>query len=62
MVVYGLEISTGPFPTRAHAARAGPQAGGAIRLAAMPTPMWAAVRGGSETKWPGVGAGLEEAL
>ena len=62
MVVYGLEISTGPFPTGAHAAGAGPQAGGAIRLAAMPAPVWVAIRGGSEKTWPGAGAGLEEAL
>ena len=62
MVVYGLEISTGALPTGAHAAGAGPQAEDAIRLAAVPTPMWAAVKGGSEARLPFAGAGLEKTL
>ena len=62
MVLYGLEISTGALATGAHAAGAGTQTGGAIGMAAVPTPIWAAVRGGGEEKSPGAGAGLEKTL
>ena len=62
MVVYGLEMSAGSLPAGAHAAGTSPQARGAIRLAAVPPPLWAAVRGGGETRCHGARAGLEEAL
>ena len=62
MVVCSLEVGTGTLLAGAHAAGTGPQAGGAVCLAALPAPVWTAVRRGGEAKWPGEGAGLEEAL